>query len=119
MIFVDLEDEEEEEEEDREDSFKVRASTEPFNFQSSQPMSTLGQLRHTRNNLKLDLSKGEASLLDDFSGNNERNSKNAQVLDSGVGSSTSPFALSKYGSDPVIDNDTNDNQNFSAGRSPH
>lgn len=68
-----------------EDNFQVRGSSEPFEFSPS----TLGELRHTRDRLRLDLSRGEANFLDDDS----RKSSNAAKLDSGVGSSTnvSPF----------------------------
>ena len=57
--------------------------------------STLGELRHTRSRLKLDLAKGEASLLDSeaFSAGTKVSGGKPQQIDSGVGSSTnvSPF----------------------------
>ncbi|ODN06095.1 hypothetical protein Ocin01_00577 [Orchesella cincta] len=66
------------------DNFQVRGSNEPFEFSPS----TLGELRHTRDRLRLDLNRGEANFLDD-----EANKSNPTKLDSGVGSSTnvSPF----------------------------
>ncbi|CAG7727364.1 unnamed protein product [Allacma fusca] len=102
------------------DNFLVRPSTEPFVFSpvdqimhvgdfthnqypspasalytSLSGTSTLGELRHTRNKLKLDLSKGEASLLDGENGGDltKLSTGKPQQLDSGVGSSTnvSPF----------------------------
>jgi len=86
-----------------ESSFHVRGSDEPFCFPTTAAPSTLGELRHTKDRLRLDLnSKGEASLLDeDGSGESkDRSAKHRLVeiqtpppkLDSGVGSSAATSA---------------------------
>lgn len=69
------------------DNFQVRGSSEPFVFSPS----TLGELRHTKDRLRLDLSRGEANFLDDDPAKSSLS--NPAKLDSGVGSSTnvSPF----------------------------
>jgi len=68
---------------------------EPFSFPvpstsaCSAVPSTLGELRHTRQKLKLDLklrNKGEASFLDDLHNDNAKVAP--KYLDSGVGMST-------------------------------
>jgi hypothetical protein len=107
-------------------TFQVRASHEPFSFPISTTPSTLGELRHTKDRLRLDLSRGEASLLDDdphdkftlASRPTELRLHAPPKLDSGVGSSTgtsanaSPFfAEDEEAVNPLPNRHRNNNAN--------